>query len=228
MKESMKAPLRQSPLYHVLSQLGASFEAYHGWQMASCFTSQNEENETLKTTVGISDVSWLGKIEIKGSQEYLDALTIAEGQVWNLARGHQFVACDPARNHEIARSVERQTTDRAAGSATEARCVHVIDVTSTYAGILLAGPRSRDVLQRLTAPDVSDAALPGGACLNAKVAGLHARVVRDDLDETLAYWLFVGTEYAAYAWEAIMHAGNQFSITPVGYEAVQGMRRSDG
>lgn len=195
--------------------------------MASRITSQNEEIEILKTTVGISDVSWLGKLEVKGSQDDLDALTVAEGQVWRLARGHHFIACDPARNHEIAQSIERQTADRAAGSSTEARCVHVIDVTSTYAGILLAGPHSRDVLQRLTAPEVSDTALPGGACLSAKVAGLHTRVVRDDLDDTLAYWLFVGTEYAAYAWEAIMHAGIQFGITPVGYEAVEAMRRSD-
>ena len=106
-------------------------------------------------------------------------------------------------------------------------CVHVIDVTSTYAGILLAGPRSREVLQRLTAPDVSNAALANGACLSAKVAGLHARIVRDDLDETLAYWLFVGTEYAVYAWEAIMHAGQQFGIVPIGQEAAQRMRSAE-
>lgn len=100
-----------------------------------------------------------------------------------------------------------------------------MDVTSAYAGILLAGPSSRDVLQRLTAPDVSDGALSNGSCFSAKVAGLHARVIRDDLDDTLAYWLFVGTEYAAYAWEAIMHAGRPFGIVPVGCEALMHARK---
>lgn len=108
-----------------------------------------------------------------------------------------------------------------------AHCLHVADVTSIYAGILLAGPKSRNVLQRLTAPDVSESAFANGACLSAKVAGLHARIVRDDLDETLAYWLFVGTEYAAYAWEAITQTGDQFGIAPVGHEAVEGMRKSE-
>ncbi len=223
----MQAPLRQSPLYRVLSQQGASFDAYHGWRMAARFTSQVEEEGVLKSAVGISDVSWLGKLELKGSQEDLDALTVTEGQIWRLARGHHIVACAPARSHDIIQSVERQSAERAAGSATVARCVHIIDVTSTFAGILLAGPRSRDALQRLTAPDVSDSAFANGACLSAKVAGLHTRIVRDDLDETLAFWLFVGTEYAVYAWEAITHAGVQFGMAPVGYEAVQGMRRSD-
>ena len=278
----MEAPLKQSPLYHVLNQLGASFDAYHGWQMASCFTSQNEEEEILKSAVGISDVSWLGKLELKGSQRELDALAIPEGQVWKLARGHSLALCDPAKSNEICDSVEQQSARNHDGNAGGANlsappnasnyvrpepvegpppepaagpsdhgstgsprtgaspapqdqeismssgCVHLINVTSTYAGILLAGPHSRDVLQRLTAPNVSNAALPGGTCLSARVAGLHTRVVRDDLDETLAYWLFVGTEYAAYAWEAIMHTGIQFGMTPVGYAAVQGMRRGDG
>ena len=106
-------------------------------------------------------------------------------------------------------------------------CAHIIDVTSAYAGLLLAGPHSRDVLRRLAAPDVSQAALPNGSCLSAKVAGVHARALRDDLDETLAYWLFVGTEYAAYAWEAVMRAGQPFGIMPVGSEAARKMRSGD-
>ena len=191
------------------------------------FTTPEAELAALASGVGIADASWLGKLELKGRQAELASITIEAGKTWHLARGHYFIACDPLSSGAIIESIERQVAERESERPVRTGCTHVVDVTSTLAGILLAGPHSRDVLQRLTAPDVSDSAFANGACLSARVAGLHARVVRDDLDETLAYWLFAGTEYAAYAWDAIMHAGSPFGMAPVGYEAVQGMRRSD-
>ena len=220
----MESPLRQSPLHHVAREMGATFGPLHGWNIATQFATPDAEAAALKDGVGIADASWLGKLELKGRQQELESITIDAGKTWRLARGHQFIACDPMSGDAIIASIERQVSERESTDPAWAGCVHVVDVTSTLAGILLAGPHSRDVLQRLTAPDVSDSAFANGACLSAKVAGLHARVVRDDLDETLAYWLFVGTEYAAYAWEAIMHAGHQFGIVPVGHEAAQRMR----
>ena len=107
------------------------------------------------------------------------------------------------------------------------RCLHVVDVTSVYAGLLLAGPHSREVLQRLTAPDVSDSALPNKNCISAKVAGLHTRLLREDLHGVLAYTLLVGTEFAEYAWDTILHAGRQFGIMPVGSQAVHMVRRGN-
>lgn len=191
------------------------------------FATPVKEEAALKSGVGIADASWLGKLELKGPQGHLESLTIDEGKTWSLARGHYFIACDPMNGGAIIESIGRQVSERESNDPAWTGCIHVIDVTSVLAGILLAGPHCRDVLQRLTAPDVADSAFANGACLSAKVAGLHTRIVRDDLDETLAYWLFVGTEYAAYAWEAIMHAGQQFGIVPVGQEAAQRMRSTD-
>ena len=223
----MEPPLRQSPLHHVARELGATFGPHHGWNLATQFATPDAEAAALKSGVGIADASWLGKLDLKGRQAELASITMDEGKSWNLARGHSFIACDPTRVGAIIESIERQVAERESEDPASTGCTHVVDVTSTLAGILLAGPHSRDVLVRLTAPDVSDSAFANGACLSAKVAGLHARVVRDDLDETLAYWLFVGTEYAQYAWEAIMHAGGPFGIMPVGHEAAQRMRSAN-
>ena len=191
------------------------------------FESPDTEVATLRSGVGIADASWLGKLELKGRQAELESITIDAGKKWRLARGQYFIACDPMRAGATIESIERQVVDRESGDPARTGCLHAIDVTSVFAGILLAGPLSREVLQRLTAPDVSDSAFANGACLSAKVAGLYSRIVRDDLDETLAYWLFFGAEFAAYAWEAIMHAGSPFGIKPVGQEAAQRMRSAN-
>lgn len=221
----MQAPLKQSPLHLVIHGMGAEFGPHHGWNIALSFGSTDAEAKAIANGVSISDASWLGKLEIKGRNETLEKLTVEGGKSWKLAQGHHFIACDPERSSAIVQSVVQQGKEQETEDTAKARCVHAIDVTSAFAGIVIAGPRSRDVLERLTAPDVSDDALPDGSCLSAKVAGLHARVIRDDLDEALAYWLFIGTEYAAYAWEAIMHAGRPFGMVPVGCNALMRARK---
>ena len=279
---TMKAPLRQSPLHNVSHKLGATIAAFQGWQVPTTFSNAQAELEVLKTGVGLADVSWLGKLELKGPEEELQAFGVPEGEVWHLARGHLLITCDPGQEVAISEVIAHHIAqieaanagnaldshDESAGDNSNVRpepvegpsvhgstssprtdiwaierhpptsdnrrdfgqvqpCLHVTDVTSVYTGLLLAGPTSRDVLQRLTAPDISDAALANGSCISARVAGIHTRVLRRDCDELLAFWLLVGTEYAEYAWDVIMHAGRQFGIMPVGSEAVHRARRGD-
>ena len=272
---TMKAPLRQSPLHNVSRNLGATIAAFQGWQVPTTFSNAQAELDALKSGVGLADISWLGKLELKGPEEELQALNVPEGEVWHLARGHLLITCDPGQEDAISEAIAQHIAqieasnagnaldshDESAGDNSNVRpepvegpsvhgstssprtdyqahhdnretpasrqCLHVTDVTSVYTGLLLAGPTSRDVLQRLTAPDISDAALANGSCISARVAGIHTRVLRRDCDELLAFRLLVGTEYAEYAWDVIMHAGRQFGIMPVGSEAVHRARRGD-
>ena len=279
---TMNPPLRKSPLHHVAESLGATMAASQGWQIPTTFSTPEAESEVLKSGVGLADVSWLGKLELKGPEEELQAFSVPEGEVWHLARGHLLITCDPGQEDAISEAIAQHIAqieaanadnaldshDESAGDNSNVRpepvegpsvhgstssprtdfglarteppadsdthvtgastpCLHLADVTSVYTGLLLAGPHSREVLQRLTAPDISDAALANGSSISARVAGIHTRVLRRDCDELLAFRLLVGTEYAEYAWDVIMHAGRQFGIMPVGSEAVHSARRGD-
>ena len=110
------------------------------------------------------------------------------------------------------------------GTNTAPSSLYVTDVTSVYAALLLAGPHSRAVLQRLTALDVSDPALPDLACARTGLAHIHATILRQDLDPIPAYWLLVGWEYGAYVWDAVLHAGEASGIAPIGLEALHRLR----
>ena len=301
----MSTPHRQSRLNHALGELGATFGVYHDWSVATSFSTPEAEAEVLKTGVGLADVSWLGKLEVKGREEELVTLSVNKGEIWHLARGHLLVTCEPDRKEELSQSLAEQIArhetpnsahddgnvrpepvagqtvhgstsspqtedvvdasnveadsgdvgsvgagsgDAGSGNADSvdagsvgagsgnagsgkiietAPCLHVVDVTSAFAGLLLAGPHSREVLRRLAAPDVSDSALANRQCISAKVAGIHTRLLREDLHGILAYTLLVGTEYAEYAWDTILHAGRQFGIMPVGSQAVHLARKGD-
>jgi glycine cleavage system aminomethyltransferase T len=99
--------------------------------------------------------------------------------------------------------------------------VYVTDVTSVYCQLLLAGPRSRDVLRKLTSLNVGDGALPNLSCAQASVAHVHSTVLRDDINNIPAFHVLFSRESAESAWEAILHAGHEFQIVPFGLRALE-------
>jgi glycine cleavage system aminomethyltransferase T len=97
------------------------------------------------------------------------------------------------------------------------------DVTSVYANLRLIGPRSKDVLCKLTSLNLSDAALPDLACAQANVAHVHGIVLRKDIRSIPAFHLLVDREYGESVWQAIVHAGYEFHLCPFGLEALQSL-----
>ena len=96
---------------------------------------------------------------------------------------------------------------------------YVTEVTSVYAQLLLAGPRSRDVLNKLTSLNLSSNLRDDLTCAQTNVAHVHAIILRKDLAALPAFHLLVGREYGESVWESVLHAGNEFEITPFGLEA---------
>jgi glycine cleavage system aminomethyltransferase T len=99
-----------------------------------------------------------------------------------------------------------------------------IDLTSVYTNLLLAGPRSRGVLGKLTSLNTSPERLPNNSCAEANVGHVHTIVLREDLPNVPAYHLLVTRDYAESFWEALMHAGHEFALAPLGLQAIERMR----
>lgn len=95
------------------------------------------------------------------------------------------------------------------------------DVTSVYADLFLAGPRSKDVLGKLTSLNVSDARLPNLSCSQASVAHVHTIVLREDIGSLLGFHLLISREYGESVWEAAIHAGHEFHLQPFGLGALE-------
>ena len=91
-----------------------------------------------------------------------------------------------------------------------------IDVTSVYANLFLAGPRSRAVLGKLTSLNVSAPELPNLSCAQANVAHVHTIILREDIGTIPGFHLLVSREYGEATWEAILHAGHEFHLQPFG------------
>ena len=222
-------PIKRTALHRTSLALGATMTDFEGWQTAAQYRSPDEEQQHVRRGVGLADTSWLGKLEVRGSSLDEPTWEITGSNVWSLARGDRLVTCAPRDTPAIRQAlldrVDRASVDSAVSSPS---CLHITDVTSVYAALLLAGPKSRDVLQRLTALDVSDPVLPDRSCARSGLAHVRATVLRLDIGQTLAYRLLVGWEYGAYVWSAVMHAGEACGIVPFGLDALHRLRDEAG
>jgi glycine cleavage system aminomethyltransferase T len=95
-----------------------------------------------------------------------------------------------------------------------------IDVSSVYTSFRLAGPRSSDVLSKLTSLNVSVVALPNLSCAQASLAHAHTIVLHEDIGSLPAFHLLVSREYGEAVWESIVHAGHEFHLYPFGLQAL--------
>jgi glycine cleavage system aminomethyltransferase T len=98
-----------------------------------------------------------------------------------------------------------------------------IEVTSVYTNLLLAGPRAKDTLSKLTSLNTSETSLPNLSCASASVAHAHAIVLREDNGAIPAYHLLFTRDYAVSVWESILHAGHEFSLLAFGIEALESL-----
>jgi glycine cleavage system aminomethyltransferase T len=98
-----------------------------------------------------------------------------------------------------------------------------IDISSVYTSLCLTGPKSRDVLNKVTSLGVSDAALLNLRGAQALLAHTHAVVLREDIGSIPAFHLLVSREYGESVWETIVEAGHEFHLCPFGLMALQSL-----
>ncbi len=105
---------------------------------------------------------------------------------------------------------------------------HLTDVTSAYAVLSIMGPRSRDLLSRLTDADLGNAAFPFGTAREIGVGYAVARAIRITYVGELGWELYVPVECAAGVYDAIMDAGAGFGLKNAGYYALESLRLEKG
>lgn len=201
-----------------------------------------EEYEAFRTAAGALDYSMLYKwhVEGEGAVAAVDAVfsrsvrglaagRIAYGVVVDadgmmvddvtvavLAPGHVVVTGgNPATEESLAAHAPTGTT------VTERR--------DEFAVLTLQGPRSREVLARLTPVDVSNAAFPYYTFLqNTLVAGIAAQVSRIGFTAELGYEIQVPRERALELWDAILEAGADLGVKAAGAAALLTCRTEAG
>jgi len=207
--------IRQTPLFHAHERAGASLAEHHDWQVPAYYTWAQKEAEQLLKSAGLSDLSWMTKLDLKG-WGLKTPPAVGAARAWCLSPQHYLVTCEPPKREAIVANLSSFPASRDLSLPPP---VYITDVTSVYAQFLVAGPRSREVLRKLTSLNVS--AIDNLASGQAGLAHVHSIVLRDDLDSVPAFHILVRREYGESVWEAILHAGHEFELAPFGLKALE-------
>ena len=106
--------------------------------------------------------------------------------------------------------------------------VTVVDVTSSYAVYGVMGPKSRELLSRLSRSDLGDESFPFGTSRQIDLGYSTVRATRITYVGELGWELYVPSEFAVGVYEDLMRAGEDLGVRNGGYYAIESMRLEKG
>jgi glycine cleavage system aminomethyltransferase T len=92
----------------------------------------------------------------------------------------------------------------------------IFDLTSSWCTLGLWGPRSREVLERVTSDDVTDEGFPFASCRTIEVDSLRVLASRISYVGDRGWELYVPIEQGARLWDVVWEAGAPHGIIPSG------------
>ena len=119
-----------------------------------------------------------------------------------------------------AGALERHDWDYLAKRCPQNGCVGLRKVTGQYGVLVLAGPRSRDVLQKLADTDLSSEAFPWLSGQQVSIGAATARALRVNFVGELGWELHHPIEQQNYLLDIVMEAGRPFGLRPFGIKAM--------
>lgn len=213
--------------------------------------SCDREARAVRKSVGVCDVSSLGKIDVRGKDAaaFLDriytnlmsTLAVEKVRYGLMLREDGFVMDDGTvarlgKNHFLITTTTAnaglvmQHVDFCLQVLWPELDVQAVSATDQFAQFAIAGPNARAVLENLLGsdPDLSNEGFPFMACGAINVGGVQGWLYRISFSGELAYELAVPARYGDALIRAIMKAGAEFEITPYGVEALNVLRIEKG
>ncbi|RMC32899.1 sarcosine oxidase subunit alpha family protein [Paracoccus alkanivorans] len=251
-------PLRKTAMHGWHEKHGASWEPVGHWRRPYSYPRAGEDRHdavnreimAVRGGVGTLDASTLGKIIVKGPDagrlmdmlytNMMSNLAIGKCRYGLMCSENGFLMDDGvvARLSEDTWLCHTTTggADRIHGHMEDwLQCewwdwqVYTADLTEQYAQIAVAGPRARDLLERLPGSiDLSAGAFPFMTWKEGDIAGIPARIYRISFSGELSYEIAVPASRGLELWEKLHEVGSDLDITPYGTEAMHVMRAEKG
>jgi len=245
-------PIRRTPMHYVHERLGAVWMDMSDWRRPRYYrtSSTSAEKECIlaeyravREGVGIIDVSTLGKLDLRGVDcgKLLDKVYTHRFSDLRAGRVRYALMCDEGGIILDDGTIAHLSDDRYFVTTTTGNLefvhqwldwylagtgwdVHMANVTAGYGAMNIAGPRSREVLSKLTRCDLTSAAFPYMACREAEVASIPVIMLRIGFVGETGWEIHCPAESAEALWEALLEAGQDSNIRPFGVEAQRLLR----
>ncbi|WP_103379901.1 2Fe-2S iron-sulfur cluster-binding protein [Pseudonocardia dioxanivorans] len=243
-------PVRHSPMQPWHEAHRAAPLVAGQWIRPEHYGDPAAEVRNVRAGVGIIDVTPIGKLDLQGPDvpKLLNLLYVNKWSQLGVGRVRYGVMCaddgvvldDGVTGRLGEHHYLMSTTSSGAGTVWEWAenwlqtehpdwRVHITPVTTAFASINVAGPRSRELLARLTDVDLATEAFGYMNVRTGTIAGVADCVLwRIGFTGELSYELHVPASYGLHVWESLMAAGADLGVAPFGVEAQRILRLEKG
>ena len=229
----------ERPLW--FARAGEEARDEYSFRRGNWFDAVGEECRAVRSAVGVLDQTSFAKFLVSGpgAEAFLDRLCanrlpaepgrIALTQMLTPKGG---IECDltvtrvePERFYVVSAAatethdlawIERH--DPGDGS------VRIENVTADYGVLTLAGPRSRELLQRLSRDDLSREAFPFFRARHIEAGGMDVMALRVSYVGELGYELHHPLELQSALYDRLWEAGADLGLVDFGYRALESLR----
>jgi aminomethyltransferase len=211
---------------------------FGGWDMPVQYTGIVDEHNTVRTAVGLFDVSHMGEIEIRGPEalklvDYVSTnaasrLAVGQAHYSGLLYEHGGFVDDilvhkvAADSYFLCVNASNQEKDFEHIRAHNKFDCEVDFASPRYAQIAIQGPKALEVLSRLTSIDL--AAIRYYWFVDGFVSGFNVRVARTGYTGEDGFEIYVTPGQAVNLWGQLIEAGAPFGIKPCGLGARNTLR----
>ncbi|MFO8060181.1 MAG: glycine cleavage system aminomethyltransferase GcvT [Bacillota bacterium] len=232
--------LKKTPLLSRHQKYGGKIVDFGGWALPVQYTGIIEEHRAVRTRAGLFDVSHMGEIRASGPEAlalvnylvtndmtgmatnqiryspmcYPDGGVVDDLLVYKVGEEEYLLVVNAANKDKDLEWIEKWAADFD---------VEVVDASDETAQLALQGPRSEAILSRLVDADLADMKyfwfLP-----QVKVAGCETLVSRTGYTGEDGFEIYCAPADAEDLWEAIMEAGREDGLVPVGLGARDTLR----
>lgn len=223
--------------------LGAKMVPFAGFNMPVQYSGINDEHETVRTGVGVFDVSHMGEFILKGEKAIDLIQKVSSNDVSKLYNGKVQYAYLPNENGGIvddfltykiddetyllvvnASNIEKDWNWISKYNSYGVEMKDISDETSLFA---VQGPKAAEALQGLT--DIELASMEYYSFVKGSFAGVDNVIVSaTGYTGAGGFEIYVANKDAQKVWDAIFAAGASFGIKPIGLGARDTLRLEMG
>ena len=235
--------MKNTALTHVHEKLGAKMVPFAGYNMPVQYEGVNAEHETVRTGVGVFDVSHMGEFFLKGENALALIQKVTSNDASKLVDGKAQYSCLPnndggivddlivykiADNHYMlvvnASNIEKDWNWIASYNDLG---VEMINASDDYSLLAIQGPKAAAAMQSLTSIDLAN--MPYYSFQIGDFAGLSdVTVSATGYTGSGGFEIYFKNEDAEAIWNKIFEAGAAFGIKPIGLAARDTLRLEMG
>lgn len=237
--------VKKTPLYERHVQEGAKIVDFAGYKMPLQYKGIIEEHETVRTKAGLFDLTHMGELEIKGDWQDDLVQHIVTNDVSKLKPGgviytlickedggilddalvyrmedRYMLVVNASNVDKIYRWIIEK--ERIVCDYNKHQHCMVINKSDQIAIVAIQGPKSEEILQRITPVDLSE--IKYYNFTKGKVLDTQAIISRTGYTGEDGFELYISNEDAVPIWDALMVEGQSYGIQPIGLGARDTLR----